>query len=374
MIGHKVNFSELWKNLPWKQFRRSLFRLQVRLYKAKRANDISRVRNLQKLILRSRAARFLAIRQVTQLNQGKKTAGIDGKKSLNFKERFQLSDVLRENVSRWFHLGLKEHPIPKKDGTTRMLKIPTMKDRAWQKLVLYALEPAHEALFHAESYGFRTGRAAHDAQQKIFLHLRASSNGIRKRILELDIEKCFDRIWHNDLMQRVIAPQPIKCGLWKCLKAGVNVDFPEQGTPQGGIISPLLANVALNGVERIGEYVYSSHNKKVRKGKKFEKTTERKSICIRYADDMVFILDPEDDAEAIQEEIRQFLAVRGLNIKAAKTRLVKSTEGFDFLGWHFKVKQTWEIYQLSIKGQREKSQTESKEHRQQLLQGSSRES
>jgi retron-type reverse transcriptase len=103
------------------------------------------------LILRSQAARFLAIRQVTQLNQGKKTAGVDGKKSLNFRERFQLSDVLRENVFKWIHLGLREIPIPKKDGTTRMLKIPTIKDRAWQKLVLYALEPVHEAHFHAES-------------------------------------------------------------------------------------------------------------------------------------------------------------------------------------------------------------------------------
>jgi group II intron reverse transcriptase/maturase len=307
------------------------------LYKASRANDISRVRNLQKLILRSQAARFLAIRQVTQLNQGKKTAGIDGKKSLNFKERFQLSDVLRDNVFRWVHLGLKEHPIPKKDGTTRMLKIPTMKDRAWQKLVLYALEPAHEALFHAQSYGFRTGRAAHDAQRQISNQLRSSSNGIRKRILELDIEKCFDRIDHNDLMQRVIAPQSIKIGLWKCLKTGSNVDFPNQGTPQGGIISPLLANVSLNGVERIGEYVHSN-GKNVRKGKKFERTIDRNSICIRYADDMVFFLDENDDAEALLEEIKQFLAVRGLNIKAAKTKLVKSTEGFDFLGWHFKVK------------------------------------
>jgi retron-type reverse transcriptase len=153
----------------------------------------------------------------------------------------------------------------------------------------------------------------------------------------LDIEKCFDRIGHNDLIKRVIAPQSIKLGLWKCLKAGVNVEYPEQGTPQGGIISPLLANVSLNEVERIGEYVHSG-KKNVRKGKKFEKTKDRKSICIRYADDMVFFLDERDNAEAILEEIKQFLAVRGLNIKAAKTRLVKSTEGFDFLGWHFKVK------------------------------------
>jgi 5-methylcytosine-specific restriction endonuclease McrA len=137
-------------------------------------------------------------------------------------------------------------------------------------------------------------------------------------------------------MQRVIAPQTIKCGLWKCLKAGVNVDFPDQGTPQGGIISPLLANVSLNEVERIGEYVYSKS--KTRKGKRFENTTDRNSICVRYADDLIFFLDEKDDAEAILEEIKQFLAVRGLNIKAAKTRLVKSTEGFDFLGWHFKVK------------------------------------
>jgi retron-type reverse transcriptase len=115
------------------------------------------------------------------------------------------------------------------------------------------------------------------------------------------------------------------------------VDFPDQGTPQGGIISPLLANVSLNGVERIGEYVYSN-GKKAQKGKRFEKTTDRNNICIRYADDLVFFLDENDDAEALLEEIKQFLAVRGLNIKAAKTKLVKSTEGFDFLGWHCIVK------------------------------------
>jgi group II intron reverse transcriptase/maturase len=338
MKSTKIDFNELWRTLPWKKFRRSLFRLQVRLYKAARANDILRVRNLQKLILRSQAARFLAIRQVTQLNHGKKTAGIDGKKSLTFKERFLLSDVLKDNIFHWVHLGLKEHIIPKKDGTTRTLKIPTMKDRAWQKLVLYALEPAHEAHFHKNSFGFRSGRSAHDAQKYLYSCLKSTSNGITKRVLELDIEKCFDRIDHNDLMNRVIAPQSIKTGLWKCLKAGINVDFPDQGTPQGGIISPLLANISLNGVEKIGEYIFSSYNKKVREGKKFETGKDRLYICTRYADDMVFLLDPDDDAEAIMEEIKQFLAVRGLNIKAAKTRLVKSTEGFDFLGWHFRVR------------------------------------
>jgi RNA-directed DNA polymerase len=157
MVRRSVITSESWKKLPWKQFRRNLFRLQVRLWKAIRAEDKARARNLQKLILRSQSARLLAIRQVTQLNQGKKTAGVDGRASLNFKERLELNELLKDRVHKWEHQGLREIPIPKKDGTTRMLKIPTISDRAWQCLAKYAIEPAHEALFHARSYGFRPG-------------------------------------------------------------------------------------------------------------------------------------------------------------------------------------------------------------------------
>ena len=244
MVRHKIkNFSELWKSTPWKKFRRNLFRLQRRLFKAIQAEDTRRVRNIQKLILKSKAARLLAVRQVSQLNTGKKTAGIDGVKSLNFKQRFALAERLLKAYD-WKHSKLREIPIPKKDGTTRMLKVPTMADRAWQCLVKYALEPAHEALFHARSYGFRPGRSAHDAQKILLLNLKSDKNGLNKRILELDIEKCFDRINHTSIMERIIAPQTIKTGIWRCLKAGVNPEFPEQGTPQGGVESPLLANVA----------------------------------------------------------------------------------------------------------------------------------
>ena len=235
MIRRLSNQSESCKQLPWKKFRRNLFRLQVRLWKAIRAGDKARARNLQKLILRSQSARLLAIRQVTQLNQGKKTAGVDGKASLSFKERLELNELLKNKVHQWEHQGLREIPIPKKDGTKRILKVPTISDRAWQCLAKYAIEPAHEALFHARSYGFRPGRAAPDAQKVIFLQLRSSCNGKEKRILELDIEKCFDRICHTTLMSKIIAPQSIKMGLWRCLKSGVNPDFPNQGTPQGGV-------------------------------------------------------------------------------------------------------------------------------------------
>ncbi len=312
MVRHKIkDFSELCKNLPWKIFRINLFRIKRRLFKAIQANDTRRARNLQKLILKSFAARLLAVRQVSQLNAGKKTAGIDGVKSLSFKQRFTLAERLLK-AHDWKHSKLREIPIPKKDGTTRKLKVPTMADRAWQCLVKYALEPAHEALFHARSYGFRPGRSAHDAQKILFNNLRSSSNGANKRILELDIEKCFDRINHTSIMERVIAPQSIKTGIWRCLKAGVNPEFPEQGTPQGGVVSPLLANVALDGIEDI-------------------------HYSIRYADDMVVILKPTDDADKILKDIQEFLAIRGLKVSERKTKLVKATDGFDFLGWHFKV-------------------------------------
>ena len=194
MIGRSITASELWKSFKWKKFQKILFRLQKRIYKAVQVGDRRKARSLQKLILKSQAAKLLAIRQVTQLNAGKKTAGIDGKKSLTFEERFTLAVELTKHHTNWKHKGLREIPIPKKDGTTRMLKVPTIADRAWQCLAKYALEPAHEATFHARSYGFRTGRSAHDAQRILFNNLRNSCHGIDKRVIELDIEKWCDSL------------------------------------------------------------------------------------------------------------------------------------------------------------------------------------
>ncbi len=323
-MTHSKNYSDDWENLNWKQFQKMLFRLQKRIFKAIREGDKAKAIKLQKLVLSSYAARMLAIRQVTQLNTGRKTAGIDGKKALTFKERFQLEKILEKNVKTWKHQGLREIPIPKKDGSIRLLKIPTISDRAYQCLIKYALEPAHEATFHARSYGFRPGRGTHDAQKILQINLKSSSNGINKRVLELDIEKCFDRISHKAILNRVIAPEFITNGLSKCLKSGVNPKFPEQGTPQGGVVSPLLANIALNGIEKIGEYKVS--------GRTISK-------CIRYADDMVFILKPEDDANKLLLEVEEFLAHRGMNVSQKKTKLTASTDGFDFLGWHFYVQK-----------------------------------
>ena len=294
------------------KLRRNLFRLQNRVYKAIRAGDRRKAKSLQKLILKSQAARMLAVRQVSQLNAGKKTPGIDGKASLTLFERLNLSNWLKSHFNNWSHQLLREMPIPKKDGFTRILKVPTIADRAWQGLVKYAIEPAHEATFHARSYGFRAGRATHDAQKFLFQNLNSQGKGITKRVIELDIEKCFDRISHTSIMERLIAPKGIKTGIFRCLKAGVNPEYPDVGTPQGGVVSPILANIALNGIEEI-------HH------------------SVRYADDMVIILKPLDDAKMILDLISQFLAERGMNVSGKKTKLTAATDGFDFLGWHFLV-------------------------------------
>ena len=312
MIKSSLTASELWKSFNWKKASKRLFRLQKRVYKAVQRLDKRNARKLQKLILKSKGARMLAIRQVTQLNAGKRTAGIDGKASLTFEERFDLETQISLKHTNWKHQKLREIPIPKKDGTTRMLKVPTISDRAWQCLAKYALEPAHEATFHARSYGFRTGRSAHNAQKHLFDNLNSRVNGINKRVIELDIEKCFDRINHSAIMDNLIAPAGLKLGIFRCLKAGTNIGFPDQGTPQGGVVSPLLANIALNGIENI-------------------------QPSVRYADDMVILLKPSDNAELILAEISAFLSARGMKVSERKTKVTATRDGFDFLGWHFKV-------------------------------------
>jgi RNA-directed DNA polymerase len=157
-------------------------------------------------------------------------------------------------------------------------------------------------------------RSAHDAQKILFINLKSDANGIDKRVIELDIEKCFDRINHSAIMDNLIAPTGLKLGIFRCLKAGTNIGFPDQGTPQGGVVSPLLANIALNGIEDI-------------------------HYSVRYADDMVIILKPKDDAEAILNRISEFLGIRGMKVSESKTKITATTDGFDYLGWHFKVQK-----------------------------------
>ncbi len=304
-----------WKKLPWKKFQKVLFRLQIRLYKAQRNGNSRLVRKLQKLILSSKAAKYLAVRQIIQLNQGRKTPGVDGVSSVKIKDRVKFADAI--SLKSWNHQSLRREWIPKADGTKRPLGIPTIYDRVCQCLVKYAIEPVGEAYFSENSYGFRPGRSCHDVQKRVYNKLRnfhSLGHNRDYKIFEMDIAKCFDQISHTAIMSRVTAPRWVKAKLWKAIKAGVRAEYPssEKGTPQGGVISPLLANIALDGLEELGN-------------------------GLRYADDCIFILKPSDNADKLRAKIESFLAERGLTIKEEKTRLVKATDGFEFLGFRFTV-------------------------------------
>ena len=343
----KLNAIDNWKALPWKRFQQIVFRLQTRIFKARKNGNHKRVRKLQKLLLNSKAAKYLAVRQVTQLNQGKATAGVDGKTALNPKERMQLAVDLTTGWKSWKHQKLRRVFIPKKDGTQRKLGIPTIGDRAYQCLLKYALEPAAEATFHGNSYGFRPGRGTHDVQKRLFLALQSNHNGASKTILEMDIEKCFDRISHETIMSKVQLPKAALKGLRLAIIAGVRGEFPtsDMGTPQGGVISPLLANIALNGIEdchRMPDWI----------------------TCLRYADDLIFIFKTHPGTAAkgqIIGRIEKFLDSRGLQIKTSKTRIVKATEGFDFLGWHFAVKPNGKFISTPTKETTQKVKAKVKE-------------
>ena len=225
-----------WNQLPWRKLEVAVFKLQRRIYKASQAGDVTRVHRLQKLLLKSRAAKLLAVRRVTQDNQGKNTAGIDGIKSLKPDQRLTLVDQLGQ-----LPIGSPTRrvwiPKPGKDEK-RPLSIPTLHDRALQALVKLVLEPEWEARFEPNSYGFRPGRSVHDAIGAIFIAIEK----LPKYVLDADIAKCFDRIDPEALLRKIKTFPTLSHLIRRWPKAGVldNGVFveTETGTPQGGVFTP----------------------------------------------------------------------------------------------------------------------------------------
>lgn len=263
-----------WETLDWTKIERQVFKLQKRIFQAEQRNDVKKVRSLQKLLLSSRAAKLLATRRVTQDNQGKKTAGIDGVKALKPQQRLTLSSELKLDGTA---LPTRRVWIPK-PGTEeqRPLGIPVMQDRARQALAKLALEPQWEARFEPNSYGFRPGRSAWDAIEAIHTMINLKA----KYVLDADIAKCFDRIDHQALLAKLNTFPRLRRQIKAWLKAGVmeGVDFTptETGTPQGGVVSPLLMNIALHGMERLVNKAFKTNG-----SKGFYPPT-----LVRYADDV----------------------------------------------------------------------------------------
>ncbi|WP_112171971.1 group II intron reverse transcriptase/maturase [Paraburkholderia unamae] len=315
-----------WYAVDWRRVERNVRGMQIRIAKATREGDWRRVKALQRMLTRTLSAKLYAVRRVTQ-NQGARTAGVD-------RELWDSPESRWEAVGRLKRRGYKPRPlrrvfIPKSNGKERPLGIPTMRDRAMQALYLLGLEPVAESTSDPNSYGFRRNRSTADAMSQIFVTI--SKRVSAQWVLEADIKGCFDWINHDWLLSHVPMDRGI---LRKWLKAGLiykgQLQATEAGTPQGGIISPTLANVTLNGLER--ELI--SHL-----GAKFGivRAKKLKVNVVRYADDFVIT---GDSKELLESEIRPwvevFLAQRGLRLSEEKTRVVHIDEGFDFLGWNFR--------------------------------------
>lgn len=319
--------SESWRTLPWRKFEQHVYRIQKRIFQAERRGNHRAVHKLQKLLMKSRAARMLAVRRVTQDNQGKKTAGVDGVKSVPPRQRLAMVEHIHPN--HWERL--KTQPVRRvyipKPGKAekRPLGIPVMGTRAQQALVKLALEPEWEAKFEANSYGFRPGRSAHDAIAAIYIFINQKA----KYALDADLKGCFDNINHQALLHKLNTYPALRKVIKTWLTAGVVdngvFEATSSGTPQGGVISPLLANIALHGMETQVTQAFTYR--------------EGKPNFVRYADDFVVLHATEAGVKKAKEVLETWLKDIGLELKPSKTRITHTFQpyqgviGFDFLGW-----------------------------------------
>jgi RNA-directed DNA polymerase len=319
--------------VDWRFHEEQVRRLRGRIFKAVQEGDWPLARNVQKLMLRSWSNTLVSVRQVTQRNTGRKTAGIDGLVALTSQARAEMAVQVHASIGSHVPSPVRRVYVPKASDKTKMrpLGIPVLIDRCHQARVRNALEPEWEARFEPRSYGFRPGRGCHDAIESLYNTLCGKSR--RVWILDADLAGAFDKISHEHLLEmlggfpgRDMIAGWLKAGIFE---AGKGFAPTWEGTPQGGVISPLLLNIALHGLEEAAGVRY-------RTGIHAGVVRERCPTLARYADDLVVCCHSRQQAEQVQARLARWLEPRGLAFNQAKTRIVPLWEGFDFLGFNLR--------------------------------------
>ena len=316
-----------WNSIDWNAANIKVKQLQSRIVKAVSAGKYRKVKSLQYLLVNSFYAKALAVKRVTQ-NKGKKTPGVDGVKWSTAKQK--MNAVMTLTTKGYKAKPLKRVNIPKSNGKTRPLGIPTMKDRAMQALYLMALIPIAESTADINSYGFRPKRCCADAIEQCLNVF--SGKHAAQWVLEADIKGCFDNISHQWILDNIPLDKKV---LRQWLKAGIienNIfSHTDHGTPQGGIISPTIANMVLDGLEK--HILDACGIKRYKGGSKNKMGKNLKVNFIRYADDFVVSANSKEFIHnTILPAVIDFLAPRGLQIQVEKTKITHIYDGFDFLG------------------------------------------
>ena len=340
-----------WNSVNWDRVEKYVDKQQKRIYKAEVENRHRDVRNIQRRLTRSKAVILLAVRRVTNINKGRKTAGIDGFRALSDKAKGKLvEELLKGDIYKHKPKPTLRKYIPKKNGKKRALGIPTIKDRIYQEITRMILEPQAEANFEPISYGFRPKRGVFDAIGRIH-------NNIAKNnwcwVYEGDFRACFDNLSHEFILKK-IKGFPLYNLVERFLKAGYvdnNVfNKTDRGTPQGGLLSPLLANIALTGLEEYLNITYREQSYTNKNGeKKITYVTTGKYRVVRYADDFVIFAKTREDIEKIPNILEPYLEERGLELAEEKTNITHTHDGFNFLGFNCRLYKTDEKYKCLIK-------------------------